>query len=174
MVETKFKVEGLNALHELLREFPQRLQNNIVRNSVRAAAREYANEAKARVPIGDTGKLKKSIRISARIDKVKLLITAKVNAGGRKKDDPYYAYWVEYGTLPHSITAGSYNRHRQNVLLIKGRFVGKPVIHPGAKPKSFMRSAADSATPRALETFKNKLKTDIDKAVIGSVSAVEK
>ncbi len=163
------KVKGLAELHRFLQQLPAKMEKNVLQGALRAGAKVIADEAKLRVP-KKTGRLRDSIRISARSQRG--TVTATIRAGGRDSrkrvvksatgrtkvqyDQAFYATWVEFGTKAHRIKARG-----------KGMYFGgswyKSVKHPGARPQPFMRPALDGkardATVAAGRYIADRLKT---------------
>lgn len=110
----EFKVEGLAQLNEFLQAMPARLEKNILRGAIRAAAKPVADDARSRAPVLKepddrriAGALKKSVRVmSVRVkDGVVqggVAVGGKVTVGrGKNKadGDAFYAHMVERGTV---------------------------------------------------------------------------
>lgn len=127
------RIEGLDEVKRALRELPKKLERNVVRGGLRAAAKIVADEAKRRVPVR-RGFLQKSIRISSRVKNG--LVTVSVKAGGK---GARHAHLVELGTKPH--------------LIGRRGFKSAPIRHPGAKPKPYMKPAFESKVQAAIATF---------------------
>ncbi|MBW8067165.1 MAG: hypothetical protein GJU73_06940 [Ferrovum sp.] len=103
---TDIEVKGLSELQKLLDELPARIEANVVRGGLRAAARVIRDEARRLCPVGEnlpkghkSGALRDSIRVS--MSSKHGAITASIKAGG--KNNVYYAHMVEYGTAHHLI-----------------------------------------------------------------------
>jgi HK97 gp10 family phage protein len=118
-----FTVQGGAELAKRLAEIPPKLENKVLRAAVRAGSVVIANEAKSRAPVlrepdprRNPGTLKKAIKPrSTKVVKglvsggvaVRMLSAAQIQkfkaAGGSKgannPNDPFYARWVEYGTV---------------------------------------------------------------------------
>jgi HK97 gp10 family phage protein len=160
------EVKGLSELQKLLDELPARIEANLVRGGLRAAAKVIRDEARRLCPVGDSSNLPKGHGAGALRDSIRVsvsarhgTITASIKAGG--KNNIYYAHMVEYGTARHLIKP----KNRKS-LFIAGLF--KEVIdHPGAQKKPFMRPALDSKVDEAISTFaayvKNRLDAEIKK-----------
>ncbi|MDE2466756.1 MAG: HK97 gp10 family phage protein [Alphaproteobacteria bacterium] len=146
------RIEGLEGLQNLLDQFPARMEANVVRGGLRAAAKVIRDEARRRCPVGDPatlpkghepGALRDSIRVSVSSRHGK--ITASIKAGG--KGNVYYAPMVEYGTARHLIKP----KNRKS-LFIAGLFK-ELVEHPGATKKPFMRPALDAKCSEAADAI---------------------
>jgi HK97 gp10 family phage protein len=87
----KIELRGGPELNRALEELGNTIARRLGKNAVRAGARVIANGAKARAPVGKTGKLKKSIRVFDGPDRG---TERSAYAGSRL----FYAYWVEHGT----------------------------------------------------------------------------
>lgn len=164
MADTTLNVKGLSELIKFMDEFPAKLQRNVMRGAMRAAAVEVKGTVVANAPEGPPstegaskygqrqGDLKSTIRVSVRIIGGK--VVAKVVAGGTAKSGAptlNEAVWNEFGTRPHTIAAVS------GALKIGDRFVGS-VEHPGAAPHPFMRPALDAKAADAVVAAGNYVK----------------
>lgn len=158
----EFEVKGLKELNKFLQQLPAKVEANIMRGAMRAAANPVMAAAKANAPTGDpsetnkrkynlyNGALRDSIRISSRIDRRNKQVKARVIVGGKSKKtgaDVFYSHIVEYGARAHSVNKGG-----------KG-FAN----HPGIQPNPFMRPALDSEAGEAIkaagEYVKKRLRT---------------
>jgi hypothetical protein len=121
-------VHGLE--HELkkLAEFPVKVEQRIVRASLRAGAKKVLQVIVPRVP-RVSGDLAATVRVSTR--KRGRTISAAVKVGDRKKG-VFYAGHVMRGTKPHLISA------RNQPALTFGGVIRRSVQHPGAKAQNFM------------------------------------
>jgi HK97 gp10 family phage protein len=154
---SEIRVKGLAELQAFLDKLPRKIEQNIMRGALRAGAKPVLEAAKKNVSVGEpsdtnkrrynlySGALRDSLRLSARIDRRKGQVVARVVAGGKSKKsgaDVFYANMVEFGTKPHKIGSGD---------------------HPGVMPKPFMRPALDSEADAAViaagEYIKRRLST---------------
>lgn len=149
-------IKGLRELNALLQTLPVKIERNILRTAMRRGANVIRDQAKLNVPIsppsdrnrkkygGYAGALRDSIKTSnPRSNKGR--VTVYVRAGGtktKKGADVYYAKWVEYGTKPHDN--------------------GRRGMHPGARPRPFLRPAADTEQARAVIAVGNWVKHRLD------------
>ena len=144
--------ESFKAMKNKLQHLPSKIQNKIVTQATRRAAKEVQMEAKRLVPV-DTGALKMSIKVIKvkRIDTptghVKYLImpvthlkkTRRVSVNGQKatlryKLYTYYGHMVEYGT-------------------------SKMPAQP------FMRPAAENTLQKAFNAFFSHVRNRLDKEI---------
>lgn len=153
----EMKLTGMDALLRELHELPAKLERKAFTNATRAGAKVVVDEAKQSDAFKDRGKkygryahrvgnLRKSIKVyKARGKKGEVTFYAGV-IGGKKKDDAYYARWVERG---HAI--GKKGR--------KGKgSVGQVPAHP------FLRPAFDNNRQKILDAISARVRTEIDKA----------
>lgn len=163
-----------------LDNLPAKIEANIARGALRAAAKPLLDAAKENVPI-KSGALRDSIRISSSVDRKAGEIRTAVKVGGKtKKGDAYYAHMVEFGTGP--FYEGS------------GRTIGKPYIirgknddgteakasakrralkfgstlvaqvtHPGIRASGFMRRAFDSSGDAVVAAYADYMRKRIPK-----------
>lgn len=132
-----FRVKGLAELDNALRQLPDKIQMNVLRGAMRAGAKVFAQAAVAAAP-RRSGRLKRSIRYSARFDRKRGMPVGSSSAGRGGKGRPlnasaFYARLVERGTAPHMIWPRS-----PNTLLAIGRPYAK---HPGTRANPFMASS---------------------------------
>lgn len=149
------EIKGAAELKRMLGELPAKIEQNVVRGALRAAAKVIEQEAKANVPV-NSGDLRASIRVSAGTKRGGR-VYAHVKAGGRKKGDPFYAHFVEFGTRPHEI------RPRGAISLFFAGLFSKLIKHPGAKAKPYMRPAFDRKSDDAIRAFTDYARGRIEK-----------
>lgn len=151
MASEVVKIHGLRELEKKLNALPERIEKNVVRGALRAGARVIANEAKALVPVED-GTLKKSIRVSARVDRQAGQVRSKITAGNK---EAFYAHMVEFGTAAHMIAPKQTAEPKKAIAFeVNGEgVVVSHASHPGAKEKPFMRPALDNKATAAVEAF---------------------
>lgn len=164
---TTVNIKGLAELEKALAELPDKLERNVVRGGLRAAAKVVADEAMRNVPV-HRAELRDTIRFDVNKDKL-LGLVAHVRAGPRKatKRKPadkrgWYAHMVEQGTKAHIIRA-----KKGKTLAIGGGLL-KQVDHPGATAKPFMRPAFDSKAAAAVLAFGAYVKKRLTKEGINT------
>lgn len=149
------KITGGKELAEALKQMPKQLQQNVMRQALRAGAKVIQDKAKELVPV-DTGDLKKSIKIgtSSRGKEVRSTVATK-------GDGAYIARFIEFGTAAH---------------LIKGRNGGMlkftardgntvetmSVNHTGIKAKPFLRPALDSESNKAIMAVGERIRERLE------------
>jgi len=173
-------VKGLSELQKLLDTLPAKLEANVMRGALRAGMKTVQNKAVINID-SKSGDLAKSLKISTKLRDgiVKSVLAAKGFQG-------YKAMWLEYGTRPHLISVqdidrqvnnrlsrrrgkvvlesvSTINRRRNSSLVINGRLVGRSIMHPGAKPKPFLRPALDSSAQEALIAVGSYIKARLAK-----------
>ena len=146
---TDIKVKGLAELQQYLNSLSPKLESNVIRGALRAAAKHIAEAARKNAPVGEpselakrrykvyAGALRDSIRVGARIDRRNGQVVAYIRAGGRIKKNgaiPFYAHFLEYGVRPHSLTKGGKGDNN----------------HPGISPRPYMRPALDAEAKNAV------------------------
>lgn len=183
-------IAGGRELDELLRTLPQKMQKNINRAALRAGGQVMLAEVWSRIP-SDTGDLAKTARLTSRIKGDQ--VSASVKVGGKYKGvDAYYAKWVEYGTRPHlvevsdkdrginrrtgkaiSLTTINRQQNERRSLQIGGNLVGPSVMHPGARPRPFMRPAADAAFTESIDAVKRVIREKLTKQGLNTPSPTQ-
>ncbi len=154
MIETTFDIKGFKELDETLKQFPAKLQKNILKDATREGAKVIQKAAIAMCPV-KTGQLSKGIKVRVG-KKRKDQYTVTYIVGLLKK--AFYGRHVEYGTGSHFIKAKN-----KKVLVNKNTMYGTEVHHTGAKMKPFMRPAIDNYAGQAIDAIKNKLIQGIEK-----------
>ena len=157
---TEIHIEGLEGLQALLDELPAKIEKNIVRGGLRAAAKVVEAEARQLCPVGEgdlpkgrtSGALRDSIHVSLRSQRGR--VQATIKAGG---DKAWYAGIVEHGTARHWIKP----KNRKSLFL--AGLARQAVLHPGATKKPFMRPAIDTKASDAIEAFSAYLKNRLAK-----------
>lgn len=145
-------IKGFSQLDQFLREFPEKMERNILRGALRAGAKVVLPVAQGNIhPV--SGALSKSLKL--RTGSQNGRVTAKVYTR------VFYSRFVEYGTKPHVIKAKD-----GGALFFGGGFV-ESVQHPGSKAANggfgFMRNALDTQATAAVlavgEYIKKRLST---------------
>lgn len=140
------KFPGGAELQKFLLTLPAKVEQNVMRGTLRAGAKPIQGEARQNAN-KDTGQMAKGLKISTRAKGG--LVTASLKATGKHRS---LAHWQEFGTNPHIIKAPP-----GGALNINGVFV-KEVQHPGTAPKPFMRPALDSKAGAAVNASANYMK----------------
>ena len=170
---SQVEVSGLKELDDLLKELPAIIEGRVMRGALRKGQLVLSDAVKGALRQNDsfdTGALEKSIKVRFRKKHEKWgWIRSYVIAGDK---DAYYAHIVEFGSAsfyagkgktigkPYVISA----KNAKNLLIAGGTPV-KSVMHPGAKPKPFMRPAFDLYSGAAIDAVVNYLEQRIPKEI---------
>lgn len=175
-----FRLEGLEELEAALAEVGTRsTQVAITRRALRKAAEPMRAKAEQYAPVGETGQLSDSIKISTRavgeVGRAAYAATMRETGGDRdaavaamrtarrefKGMNPpailymgptrnaWYAHFVEFGTRPH---------------INGGMFAGSE--HPGTSPDPFMRPAFDSEAQGTIDRLKPLIWEEIQRHAV--------
>lgn len=150
------KLHGMVDLTQVLAALPEGLEKNVLRGALKAGAEVFAEGAREECR---SEEVRKTIKTSSRAEPG--LVTAKIQTKGPGAQK---APWLEFGTDPHFIsvddeqsggrTVRRINRlAKEGSLVIGGKFVGKTVHHPGAKPYPFMRPPLDTRETAAVDAM---------------------
>lgn len=143
-------VKGLAAIQRALDTLPAKVEANIVRGGLRAAAKVIAEAAKQNAPLED-GDLRASIRVKTTLRGGKASATVVAGGkGGKGRKGVYYAHMVEGGTAAHVIRARS-GKSLGNLGVSK-------VEHPGARKRPFLRPAMESGAPAAVAAMREYIR----------------
>ena len=153
-VQLNIKLQGFDVLKQRLSALPGKLRRKIMRGGVRAAVAVIRGVARNLVPIGRTGNLRRSIRVSTRAFRDGR-IEGKVTAGGKLA---YYANIVEAGARAHQISV----TRAAKALNLGGRVLVKNVQHPGFQGRRFMERAANQSEAAASDAFAKYVNNRVD------------
>lgn len=139
MSSSNVHVKGLSDLDKFFDELVPKMQRNIMRGALRAAAVPVRDQVKANVPV-QSGTLRDGIKISTSVKGG--VVSVKVRAGGKHA---YIAHMIEFtGAAAHWIKP----RARKSLFL--AGLAREAVYHPGFKAKPFMRPALDQQASAAV------------------------
>lgn len=162
----EIQISGLAELKQAMQDLPAKIEANIIRGGLRAAATVIRDEAARLVPesepgatakrLGATrGELKRSIRVSMRVRRKAGWVNARVVAGNKKA---FYAAMIEeYGSARHWI------RPKNRKSLFIAGLLKEAVDHPGFQPSHFMRRAWDSKHREAIEAMAEYMRQRLPK-----------
>ncbi|WP_395699946.1 HK97-gp10 family putative phage morphogenesis protein [Aquabacterium sp.] len=155
-LDVKFK--GLKALQAALDTLPVKVEQTILRSSLRAGAKHLQTIAKSSAAFNDqSGQLRASIRVSTSKQGSKL--TASVIAGASKSNKaPWYGVIVERGAKPHEIKAPPHS-----ALQLPGGKQLARVQHPGSAPHPFMVPAFDQGGQGAVKAVAEHMRKRLAK-----------
>jgi HK97 gp10 family phage protein len=161
-------IVGEKALIKRLESFAKdSSRNRVARPAVREASGEIRKKMKALAPV-DFGLLKKSIKNVMRTGKVGPYAVIGpahgfkqvVRMDGRNvaSDPTKYAHLVEFGTQAHIIRP-----ENAKALTIDANLASN-AVHPGSRPRPFMRPAYDSVP--AFEIMRKRMAQELPKEVM--------
>ena len=170
MASSRFSVDGLAELDKLLKSLPVRIEKNVLKGALRAGQKVMLQGAKSHlneVTKRDSGALENSLRIRfARRSEGYGWVRSYLVAGDRHA---FYSHMVEFGTA--SFYSGSGETVGAPYVIApkvkKSLFFGgqarKAVVHPGIKPKPFMRPALDEQAESSIRAMTEYLRRRIPK-----------
>jgi HK97 gp10 family phage protein len=136
-VKLNFKIEGGKALDNALKQLGYDMEKKVAKSAVRAGANVIAKQARINAPLGETGTLKRSIKVVTRSKRTGDAVASVVTRSGKKYTargmNAWYAGRVEFG----------------------------PPAHP------FLRPALDSKGDEAIKAMSEKIQQRIRKIGIG-------
>lgn len=92
------QVKGVKELKRALDKLEQKIRTKILRTELRGAAKELAADVKENAPVGETGKLRRAVRVkSAKRKKGRIAFNAQIGEGSFK-GETFYGSMVELGT----------------------------------------------------------------------------
>ena len=145
-----FKMEAKQLL-EKLRKFPDKVQDKVIRSSVRKGANLVKKDAKQNVPV-DTGLMKSKI---------------KVKSAKKSSNLGYFVMIVHVDSKAHHlIELGTEDREPTKKGKLKFEINGQTVYVKkvkGVKANPFLGKAYTESKDKVMETFKNELNKQINK-----------
>jgi HK97 gp10 family phage protein len=181
----------LKELDAILKSLPAKVEGNVMRGALRAGQTVMLNGARAELVAQgsvDSGELLQSLRIRQAVRSKKFgWVRMRLIAGN---PIAWYAHFVEYGTATFYTGSGK-SRRRPYVIKAKDaegkrfssrekrranrggeasalRFMGmmvEKVVHPGSKPKPFMRRAFDKHSKAAVNAIADYIRRRLPKEV---------
>jgi|GEM_PF-1421754 len=95
----EYTITGVKEIRNAYRLLPKKVANKVVRQSIRQALKPMLSHAKRTAPKGETGMLRKKIKIRTRAKKRRGTIALDARVGeGDFKGETYYAAMVNFGT----------------------------------------------------------------------------
>jgi HK97 gp10 family phage protein len=96
-MRVKFKLEGAKALERQLKALPDKVERQILRQAVTAAAKPVLEEAKAQAPV-KSGALRTSLKVRAGKRRKGSVGRQVVTKDGFFKGEQFYGAFIELGT----------------------------------------------------------------------------
>lgn len=151
MAKVSVKVEGLKELNKALAELPKATSRNVVRRTLIKALTPMESQAEGMAP-EQTGWLKSTFNIGTKLSKRQMA-----------------AHQAEMGTKPVRTAEGWRSNPKTEVFMFMGpagspRSIVQEFGSVNQSPKPYMRPAWDSNKGKALETIRDDMWTEIDKA----------
>lgn len=164
MARTTFKIEGLRELDEALKELPRATARNVLKRALTKAGQPMADMARSLAPVDPDGggTLRDNIVVSSRIkNKVGASEYAAAMRDGLGKEAAVAAL------RDARRAAAGMGSHAEvyvgpTTKAFYGMFQEFGTRNHGPQP--FLRPAFDSRAPRALDTIRDDLATEIEKA----------
>lgn len=92
-------IRGEKELIRALNGMERKVRNKILRTELKAGAKTLAEASKAIAPVGETGVIKRAIKVkSARTKKGQIGFNAEIAKGKNQTDDGWYGPFVDLGT----------------------------------------------------------------------------
>lgn len=180
-----FQLSGFDELEQQLEQLELAAQQRILRKTVREAAKPIEDKMRTmfhQVWDDDTGQLAGSISTRVTVPRNRTFADVVASVGvfknrsmqlstGKEIDAPVYAYWLEHGTLAHSLaghaslrkySVGDKRREKKRISR-PGQDEGRQ--HPGIQAGPFIRPSFDSRIEESLEIQKTTLSDAIDRAL---------
>jgi HK97 gp10 family phage protein len=170
MGSNRFEVKGLSELDQMLKTLPVKIEKNVVRGALRAGQKimlQGAQRQLSEVTKQDSGALENSLKIRiARRNERFGWVRSFLIAGD---EHAYYSHMIEFGTA--SFYTGKGNSVGSSYLIKpnvkKSLFFGgkakEAVVHPGIKPKPFMRQSVDLYSEASLNAIVGYMEKRIPK-----------
>lgn len=154
------KVEGLSELKAALEELPKAVGNNVLRQVLLDRAQPIADLAKAKAPVGRTGRLRDSIMVQSLGSggSGKAAFAAAMSGGASRAEAGKAAHAANSAAGNSAMVAIGPSRKAFYAHLVEFGSIHNPV------PRPFMRPAWDSAKGSILNNLASELWAEIKKA----------
>ena len=167
------QISGLKELDDLLKGLPAIIEGRIMRGALRSGQQVLATAAKNILRQNgsiDSGALERSIRVRFKRKSEKFgWVRSYVIAGDK---EAYYSHIIEFGSASFytgngETVGGPYTikGKKGKSLLIAGGNPVKSIVHPGVRPKPFMRPAFDMYSDASIDAVVNYLEQRIPKEI---------
>ena len=144
-------VKGLAACHNALKQFPVKMERNVMRGALRAGMNTVKPVAQGMIH-NVSGDLSRGLKVGTRARGRRII--ARLRATGRHR---FIAHLVEFGTGAHTIIA------RIRRALSFGGVAVRKIEHPGSRAKPFMRPALDTQATSAMIAVGRYIKARLTK-----------
>lgn len=164
---------GRSAVKSYLGRIPEQMKG-VLRGAARKGGEVFADEVKANTTSDD---VRDAVRIRTKVDDSHVTVAVDLKPGwGRVVGN-----WLEYGTSPHFISVDDSQRGGRSVarinqlvgeeggnrsLVIGGNFVGRTILHPGARPYPTFRPARDTKEAEAIAAAQAYIDSRVSRAGI--------
>lgn len=165
--EIKIDTSSLKELVSLMENIDKKVRNKGLREALKAGKKIFLEAARMKVPknykvllksLGSREKFKFAKGFAYSVLGAKRRQGRKIK--GLERIPTKYAHLVEYGAAPHTIGRGDIT---SDILLQNGRsYKSTGKMHPGAKPKPFLRPAWDENKTKILAEMEKVLKAAIE------------
>jgi HK97 gp10 family phage protein len=164
---------GRSEASAYIASLPEQL-TRLLQGAARAGGRVIADEAKSR-SVSD--EVADAVVIRTKNDDHRVVVRVTIKPGWTYSR----ALWLEYGTSPHFISVDDEQRQALGIrrinakvkeadgdgsLVIGGKFVGKTLFHPGARPHPFLRPALDTKEAEAVTAMQSYINARVSRAGI--------
>lgn len=168
-------VSGRSGVDAYFASAPAKLEN-ILRGAARAGAGVVADEIKVRTP---SEEVRDNLRIRTQRGDGQIVVRIDLKPGWARS----VGTWLEYGTSGHFISVDDSQRGGRGIgrinqqvreadgdasLVIGGKFVGKTVWHPGARPHPAFRPALDAKERDAIATAQGYINARVGRGGINA------
>lgn len=157
-VKQTFRIEGLAELDKMLSQLSKSMSRTVLRNALKKAGKPIADAATASVPVGKTGNLRRSIKISTKLKKSQYRYgrPSRVAVDVFVGSSAPHAHLVEFGTGPRRLDS-------PRAVNLGGKVV--MVEHTGQMPaRPFLRPAWDLNKEKAVKIFGEEVWKELTKA----------
>lgn len=170
-------VTGKAGVRQYIASIPEAFEKKILPGAARAGGKIIQDEAKSRVTSDEVrGAIVQRVRREPGLVSVRITV--------RPGWTMARATWLEYGTAPHFIAVDESQRQGMSVgrintlqqagsLVIGGKFVGKTIWHPGARPNPFLRPALDAKEAEAVAAAQTYVTTRVARLGLGGADGEE-
>jgi HK97 gp10 family phage protein len=148
------QITGLAELHKQLQTLPARIERNVMAGAINQGINVFRDAARKNVDSKDIRKAIRSRTVKGKPGEILREVYIK---------DAFYAKFLEFGTASFytgkgKTVGGPYEIKPKSSALKIGDDYFASAVHPGVKPRPFMRPAFDVNANRALEAVKTYIR----------------
>mgnify|MGYP003650262132 CR=1 FL=1 len=161
-VDLRISLTGFKKLEKRFNRLAGKIQVNALRRAVRKGNAIFRKAGKQNAPVGNSKRLRKSIKSKLSKKFHTITGTTGVDAGRGSKNDAWYANFVEFGTKTRVSTKRIFQPVNLPGWLRTDKFKDVPAVSLKSFPATrFMKKTFESNKDRAIREFRNEIRRTV-------------